>query len=130
MAKKMSDDTNALNWFEIPVTDISRAVKFYETVFDISMELSNPPGFKMAIFPHAHLGKVGGALVKSGFHKPSTTGVVIYLNANPDLQLVLDRVESAGGKVLHQKALISKEVGYFGLILDTEGNSIALHSTD
>lgn len=126
----MANDTNALNWFEIPVTDIARAATFYETVFDISMERSDPPGFEIAIFPHTHLGKVGGALVKSDFHKPSTSGAVIYLNANPDLQLVLDRVEKAGGKVVHAKTLVTKEIGYFGLINDTEGNLIALHSTD
>jgi predicted enzyme related to lactoylglutathione lyase len=131
MAKKMANDTNALNWFEIPTLDIQRATKFYETIFDIKMRQMNLSRYETTIFPTDEtLGISSGALVKSDFHKPSQGGVLIYLNANPDLQLVLDRVEKAGGKVVHAKTLITKEIGYFGLINDTEGNLIALHSTD
>ena len=73
---------------------------------------------------------VGGALVDSkGFHKPSATdGPLIYLNGNPDLQLVLDRVEAAGGKILLPKQEISAEYGFMALIQDSEGNRIGLHS--
>lgn len=131
MAKKMANDTNALNWFEIPVLDMDRAVQFYESIFEISMQKMNLSGYETTIFPADETsGKVGGALVKSEFHKPAEGGVMLYLNANPDLQLVLDRVEKAGGKVVHAKTLITKEIGYFGLINDTEGNLLALHSSE
>jgi uncharacterized protein len=131
MAKKMANDTNALNWFEIPTLDMQRAVKFYETIFDITMREMNLPGYETSIFPADEtLGKSSGALVKSEFHKPAEGGVLVYLNANPDLQLVLDKVEKAGGKIVHAKTLVTEEIGYFGLINDTEGNLLALHSTD
>ena len=127
----MGSDTNAINWFEIPTLDMERAVKFYETIFDIKMRQMNLPGYQTSIFPPDETsGKSTGALVKSDFHKPSEGGVLIYLNANPDLQLVLDRVEAAGGKIVHVKTLVTKEIGYFGLIIDSEGNLLALHSTD
>lgn len=73
---------------------------------------------------------VGGAIVYSGgFHKPSTTdGPLIYLNANPDVQIILDRVEKAGGKILVPKTPISDEFGFMAVIVDSEGNRIALHS--
>jgi len=73
---------------------------------------------------------VSGALVDSkGFHKPSATdGPLLYLNGSPDVQLVLDRVEAAGGKILLPKTEISPEYGYMALIIDSEGNRIALHS--
>jgi uncharacterized protein len=73
---------------------------------------------------------VGGALVNSGgFHKPSATdGPLIYLNGNPDLQIILDRVEAAGGKILVPKSTISEDYGDMGVFLDTEGNRIALHN--
>ena len=73
---------------------------------------------------------VGGALVDSGgSHKPSATdGPLIYLNGSPDLQIVLDRIETAGGKVLMPKTEITPEYGYMALLLDTEGNRIGLHS--
>ena len=73
---------------------------------------------------------VGGALVfTNGFHKPSTTdGPLIYLNGNPDVQNILDKVEAAGGKIMMPKTEISPEYGFMALILDTEGNRIGLHS--
>lgn len=73
---------------------------------------------------------VGGALVYSdGFHTPSATeGPLIYLNANPDVQIVLDRVASAGGRVIVPKTQISPEYGYMAAFIDSEGNRIALHS--
>ena len=73
---------------------------------------------------------VGGALVDSGgFHKPSQTdGPLVYLNGNPDLQNVLDRVEEAGGKIMVPKTEISPEYGFMAVIFDSEGNRIGLHS--
>src|ERR1043166_7220906 len=107
MSDKLSASTNAINWFEIPATDIPRAKKFYETIFDIKMEEMEMPGMKYCMFPfNPANGKVAGALAKSDMHKPGGTGAVIYLNANPDLQQVLDRVVTAGGKVTMPKTSI------------------------
>jgi predicted enzyme related to lactoylglutathione lyase len=125
----MDKNANALNWFEIPATDISRATKFYETIFEMKMNPLNTDQFKMSMFPIEPMaGKVGGALMQSGMHKPSSTGALVYLNANPDLQIVLSRVEKAGGKVLMPKTQISPEYGHMACFTDTEGNNVALHS--
>ena len=123
--------THALSWFEIPATDLTRAQKFYETIFDMQMIPLDLPNFKMRMFPLQDMQNgVGGALVDSGgFHKPSATeGPLIYLNGNPDVQQVLNKVEAAGGKIMVQKTEISPEYGFMAVILDTEGNRIALHS--
>ncbi len=129
MGKKMDKDTNAINYFEIAVTDITRATKFYETIFEITLRSGDWMGMKMAMFPtDGSNGTVSGALVQSQMHKPSTTGAIVYLNANPDMQLVLDRIEKAGGKVTIPKTLIDKQIGYMAFFIDTEGNKIALHS--
>lgn len=121
---------NAISWFEIPATDLSRAQKFYETIFGITMIAMDFPNLKMRMFPLEDPMGVGGALCDSGgFHKPSATeGPLIYLNANPDVQQVLDKVEGAGGSILVHKTQISPEYGYMAVITDTEGNRIALHS--
>ncbi len=122
---------NAISWFEIPTTDIDRAATFYETIFGIKLNPLDLPNIKMRMFPlDDMMTQVGGALVKSdGFHKPSATdGPLVYLNGNPDLQNVLDKVEAAGGKVMVPKTLISPEYGSMGVFIDTEGNRIALHS--
>lgn len=129
MGKKMSEETNVLNWFEISVADIARAKKFYETIFEIQMQELEMMGMKMAMFPgNAEQGKVGGALVQSQMHISGMIGTIVYLNGNPDLQNVLDRVEKMGGKISMPKTLIDENTGYMALIVDTEGNNIGLHS--
>lgn len=122
---------NAISWFEIPATDIDRAQKFYETVFQIKMQPMDFQSTKMRMFPIDDPMKgIGGTIIDSGgFHKPSATdGPLIYLNGNPNVQIFLDRVEAAGGKIMVPKTEISPEYGYMAVFLDTEGNRVALHS--
>jgi hypothetical protein len=82
-----------------------------------------PYGF----FPARGYGN-SGALVKHMDFQPSPKGAAIYLNGGRDLSDPLSRVETAGGKILVSKTMISKEMGYYALFLDTEGNSVGLHS--
>ncbi len=122
---------NAISWFEIGTTDLDRATKFYETIFGVTLAPMDLENIKMRMFPiNDMMTQVGGALVDSGgFHKPSATdGPLIYLNGNPDVQNVLDKVEAAGGKIFLPKTEISPEYGYMAVIIDTEGNRIGLHS--
>ena len=121
---------NAISWFEIPATDLARATKFYETIFGVALSPLDIPNIKMRMFPIDDMMGVGGAVVDSGgFHKPSTTdGPLIYLNGNPDVQNILDKVEAAGGSIMVPKTEISPEYGNMAVIIDTEGNRIGLHS--
>jgi uncharacterized protein len=122
---------NAISWFEIPTTDIDRAQKFYEAIFGITMVPMDMPEMKMRMFPIDNpMEGIGGTLVDSGgFHKPSATdGPLIYLDGNPDVQIVLGKVEAAGGQVLMPKTDIGSDYGFMAVFLDTEGNRIALHS--
>lgn len=128
MNEKMSAQTNALNWFEIATADIKRAKKFYETIFEIRMEEMEMGGMLYAMFPFdPQNGKIAGGLAQSEMHQPGTTGSIIYLNANPDLQLVLNRIENAGGKITMPKTSIGPN-GFMAMFLDSEGNIMALHS--
>ena len=122
---------NAISWFEIPASDLDRAQKFYEAIFGISLFPMDLPNIKMRMFPIDDPMKgIGGAVVDSGgFHKPSATdGPLVYLNGNPDVQQVLDKVTAAGGTIMVPKTEISPEYGFMAVILDTEGNRIGLHS--
>ena len=121
---------NAISWFEIPASDLDRATKFYETIFGVKFNALDLDNIKMRMFQLEDMMGVGGAIVDSGgFHKPSATdGPLIYLNGNPDVQGGLDKVESAGGKIMVPKTEISPEYGYMAVIIDTEGNRIGLHS--
>ena len=125
----MTANENALNWFEISVTDISRAKKFYEAIFGIKMEQQEMMGMQMAFFPAENMnGKVSGALVQGPMHKPGADGAKIYFNGNPDLSAALSKIEAAGGKVTMPKTKISDDIGYMAFFVDTEGNGVALHS--
>jgi predicted enzyme related to lactoylglutathione lyase len=122
---------HAISWFEIPATDIERAQQFYEAIFQIQMINMDFPGVKMRAFPlDDPMEGVGGTIIDSGgYHKPSLTeGPLLYLDANPDVQLVLDRVVAAGGTIEVPKREISPEYGYMAVFVDTEGNRMALHS--
>jgi len=125
----MTAKENALNWFEISVSDINRAKKFYETVFGIEMQQQEMMGMQMAFFPSEDMnGKVSGGLVQGPMHKPSADGAKIYFNGNPDLSDALSRIEKAGGKVTMPKTKISDDIGYMAFFVDSEGNNVALHS--
>ena len=122
---------NAISWFEIPAIDLARATLFYESIFSTQLIPIDLPNIRMRMFPLDDIENgIGGAIVDSGgFHKPSLTdGPLVYLNANPDLQLILNKVDAAGGSIMVPKTEISPENGYMALIIDTEGNRIGLHS--
>ncbi len=122
---------NAISWFEIPATDLQRAQTFYESIFDVSLIPMDMPNIKMRMFPiDDPMNGIGGAVVDGGgFHKPSATdGTLVYLNGNPDVQIVLDKVIAAGGTIMVPKTEISPEYGFMAVIMDTEGNRIGLHS--
>ena len=119
--------TNAINWFEIPVTDFTRAKKFYEALFDAEiMEMPFPDG-KYGMLPADMQNGVGGGIVEGEGFTPSDKGTIVYLNGGDDLNIPLARIEGAGGKVLMPKTSIG-ENGFMAHFIDTEGNRVALHS--
>ena len=126
----MDNTTNALNWFEIPATNIERSKQFYQSIFEIKMDEMKMEGMTMAFFPMSPgNGKASGAIAKSDQHIPDTTGAIVYLNANPNMDNVLGKVEAAGGKILLPKMAIG-ENGFMAYILDTEGNKVGVHSVE
>jgi hypothetical protein len=127
-------EVNMISWFEVPVTDMDRAKKFYETVFNVEVSIQEFGGVLMGWFPPAEditAPGISGSLVKSeGNYIPSAThGAVVYFNSQSgDISDELRRVEAAGGKILQDKTLISNEIGYMAQIIDSEGNRIALYN--
>lgn len=119
--------SSVINWFDIPATNFDRAVKFYEAVLGVSLIRENMLGAQMGIFP-AKPGEATGAILARDGVTPGTTGSTIYLKAGDDLSAALARVGLAGGKILHPKTFIKEGWGYFAIIVDTEGNTVGLHS--
>jgi len=124
---------NAINWFEIPVSDMDRAKKFYGHIYNTELHDMPMEGMQMAAFPadqgnENNPGGVGGVLAKSENHKPSMDGSVIYLNAMPSIDEHIKRAEEAGANFVVPKTDIGNNMGYFSLFIDSEGNKVGFHS--
>lgn len=113
--------------FEIPATDMSRAIHFYQNVLNLKIEKMELPGMEMGLLPFEDQAVIG-VLMKGEGYEPSASGVTLYLNGGHDLQIVLERVEKNGGKVLVPKSPHADESGFFAIFLDSEGNKLGLHS--
>lgn len=118
---------NIISIVEIPTLDFSRAIAFYQTILDVSIEEVDMDGVQMGLFP-GEGETVNVALIKGGDYKPSSDGTIVYLNAGDDLQPTLDKITSHGGKVVVPKTEIGFEMGFYAMFTDTEGNKLGLHS--
>jgi predicted enzyme related to lactoylglutathione lyase len=120
---------NAIGWFDIYVTDLDRAVEFYQTVLQCKLEpIGDPTGeTQMMSFP-ADIGAygAGGALSKSPHAGPGVGGTIVYFNSE-DCAVDESRVEAAGGQVVRPKFSIG-EFGFVSLCMDTEGNMVGIAS--
>jgi predicted enzyme related to lactoylglutathione lyase len=117
---------NQIVWCDIPVLDLNRAIKFYSAVLGAAVKREELPGMTIGVLPHND-GEVGGCLVNSTDNQPSDQGAMIYLNANGRLDEAIAVVVPHGGKVLKPKHAIGP-YGSRAVILDSEGNRVALHS--
>ena len=125
----MEMNKHAFTWVEIPVNDFNRAKQFYSKIFDFEMPEQQMGEHLMGFFPHDYEnGGVGGAIVKGDIYTPGKTGTLAYLDGGDDLNIVLNRVDQAGGTIEIPKTQITPEIGYFAIFNDTEGNRVALHS--
>jgi predicted enzyme related to lactoylglutathione lyase len=119
-------------WFELPVTDLPRAVSFYEAIFSTQLKTdARFPG--LAIFPRPVDDAVTGALIEitAGSNltgKASTDGAIVYLNCDGQLDMVLKRAQSLGGKVLEEVAQLPGSMGFIAQIRDLDGNRVGLHA--
>lgn len=134
MEKKMTDEmtkirrVNNMVWFELPVNDLGRATHFYETVF--ATKLTTDARFPtLAIFPRQSEMAATGALAVIDGHSPSTDGTIVYLNCDGQMDAVLKRAQSAGGKVLEEVAQLPGGMGWIAQFRDLDGNRVGLHAT-
>jgi predicted enzyme related to lactoylglutathione lyase len=114
---------NLVSWVEIPATDFNRAVKFYNSVFEIDLQKVDCGTEKMACFPTGE-----GAISFAPGIIPSKDGVLVSLNTGDDLENTMKRIEKNGGTIVQPKTKIEVEGrGYFSLFIDSEGNKVGLY---
>ncbi|MEZ5046509.1 MAG: VOC family protein [Chitinophagaceae bacterium] len=118
---------NAINWFEIPVKNFDNAKTFYEKILNTEMKRIDMMGMVCAFFPADLQQGVGGCIMQGPGYEPTDKGTIVYLNGGDDLNLVLNKVEGAGGKIILPKMAIGKN-GFMAHFLDTEGNKVGLLS--
>jgi predicted enzyme related to lactoylglutathione lyase len=124
---KAKDMKSYISMFEIPATDISRAINFYQALLDIKIEKMDVEGMQMGILPYEGQ-MVTGVIIQADGYKPSADGVTIYLNGGDNLQIILDKVEKNGGKIISPKTAHADGSGFFAIFIDSEGNKMALNS--
>ena len=123
----MTKKSNPVVYFEIPVTDIERAIKFYNAVFHFDFDKETIDNNEMALFPFAvENSGISGALAKGEIYKPTKDGVLIYFNTE-NIDETLKLATSNGGKILYPKTY--NGIGLVAEFEDTEGNRIALYQT-
>lgn len=116
---------NIGSYFEIPVSDLDRAMAFYSSVFNCEFTLEEIHGNKMAFFPfNGKKSGITGALAKGEIYKPSTSGSLIYLSTS-NIDKTLEKIKSLGGEILFPKTAAG-EYGNVAEFKDLEGNRIAL----
>jgi uncharacterized protein len=116
-----------INWFEIPASNFSRAVRFYETVFEKKLRIEEFGGGQLGVFTNTDGESFGGVMQSEGF-TPSGDGTVIYLDASPAIDQVIARIKTAGGQIKMNKFALPDSMGYIAHFIDTEGNRLALHA--
>jgi len=127
----MDKQHNIVGWFEIPVTNMERAIRFYETLFGIKLKREKVGNVDMAWFPGnmESVGASGSLVYHPESYKPSKDGTLIYFSSQyGDIARELSKVKEAGGTVIQPKTLITDDIGYMAICTDSEGNRIALHS--
>ena len=120
-------ESNAVTWFEIPTADFNRATTFYESLLDVKLRAFPGPE-PCNMFP-TQQGGVGGCLVQREGLLQSTTGALVYLNAEGKLDASLKRAEKLGVKVLVPRTEIPGGFCFYACVQDSEGNQVGLHSS-
>lgn len=123
----MPKKSNPVVYFEIPVTDIDRAIKFYKAVFHFDFTKENIDNNEMALFPFTNDNTgISGALAKGEIYKPTKEGVVIYFTTE-NIDETLQLATSNGGQILYPKT--DNGIGLVAEFEDSEGNRIAVYQT-
>ncbi len=117
---------NTMVWVDIPVLDLDRAVTFYSAVLGKPVMKQEYPGMSIGLLPGDDA-EVTGCLHQSPNDKPADHGPLVYLNCQGRLEEAVSAVSSGGGKVLQPAHPIGPH-GFRAVVVDTEGNRIALHS--
>ena len=113
-------------WFDIPSTDVDRAIQFYSAVLGTEVSKVESPAGVLGILPHEK-DDVAGCIFQKEGDAPSANGPLLYFNVQGRLEEATSLVEKNGGKIVQPAHSIAPH-GSRSVVMDSEGNRIALHS--
>ena len=119
---------NAITWFEIPVANLDRAQRFYETVLGRALRREDFGGEPLVVFPYEQPAPGGCLQPGAGGSAAPGSGIRIYLECGPSIDAVLGRIEAAGGQLTVPKTELPRGLGFIAHLRDTEGNEVGLHA--
>ena len=125
----MSDHNTLHNravWFDIPVTDLDRAIRFYTKVLAIGVTRESFDGTALGVLEHDGEGN-GGCLVPGAGEATASGGLLVYLNVDGRIRDAVAQTAALGGRVLQPIHSIGPH-GFRAIVVDSEGNRVALHS--
>jgi len=118
-----------LVWAEISVTDMNRAVTFYQTHFGITFKQEVMNDMEMSIAETTKINEPNFALLKHDMMVPSRDGSTVYLHLSLTLNDKVNEIKAAGVEILLPPMPIKDgECGYIAIFIDCEGNKVGLWS--
>jgi predicted enzyme related to lactoylglutathione lyase len=117
---------NRAVWFDIPVANLDRAAAFYRAVLGVNVEKNEFDGFSLCVIEHDQGN--GGCLVPGADQISSTGGILLYMNVEGRIRDAVGKVQALGGRIVEPAKAIGPH-GFRAVVLDSEGNRIALHSS-
>ena len=117
---------NTFCWVDIPVIHLDRAIGFYSALLGKKVEKIQDHGFIFGLLPHEE-NNVSGCLTEMADREPSIHGPMVYLNVDGRMDQAVEAARLHGVQILSEKTQIGS-YGYRAVVMDTEGNAIALHS--
>lgn len=115
---------NRIVWADIPAADLRRAAAFYEGILAKKVAVDSFNGMEFAILEHDQ-GNGGCIMVVPG--EVSDKGITVYFNADGRIKDAVAKAQALGGKILQPIHSLGPH-GFRAVLLDSEGNRIAIHS--
>lgn len=126
MTSSVSERADVAVWFELPVQDFDRAIRFYERVLGVTLRRETMPTARLAVFPYEKPA-ISGCLIDNPKMKPSRDGTTVYMNVDGRLSEVMARVVEAGGALASPRVELPPGMGAFVHAIDSEGNRVGFH---
>ena len=122
---EMQKSPDRVVWFDLPVADLDRATRFYSAVLGCRVSREKFQNFDFAVLDHGPTGN-GGCLIPNA-REVSPVGILVYMNVDGRIRDAVKQTEKNGGKLLKAIESVGPH-GFRAIVLDSEGNRVALHS--